>query len=240
MALYCISWRLSQPAATTATVTNNGTGSGPRQSSNYALDQLLIYVINPFSTRLVSLELDNTAVSGGTLTQTVLVLRRDTLQHVSVCGCKNVSLKYHINPWLQMHPLAQERSGGTGPLGYEHLALKSLYTYRCRHHRRRPYLPSNLARKESDSEPTHELVKTCFKLGIWTDTAWCTTPGARCYRRRGYVTMRVPQDPREVWVVYDRLWRSRNWLGPTDQSTLPCPAPGDQPCSFFWGHIVGS
>ena len=30
--------------------------------------------------------------------------------------------------------------------------------------------------------------------------------------------MRVPQDPREVWVVYDRLWRSRNWLGPLDHS----------------------
>lgn len=213
-----ISLRLYQPTVSTVAASNNNTGNRPRQSSNYALDQLLIYVINPFSTRLVSLELDNTAVSGGTLTQTVLVLRRDTLQHVSVRGCKNVSLKYHINPWLQMHALARERSGTGGPPGYEKLALKSLYTYRCRHHRRRPYLPSSLMRKESDSEPTHELVLTCHKLGIWTDTAWCTTPGVRCYRRRGYVTMRVPQDPREVWVVFDRLWRSRNWLGPVEQT----------------------
>lgn len=209
-----ISWRLQQPTGSSTAVANN---QPSRQSSNYALDQLLIYVINPFSTRLVSLELDNTAVSGGTLTQTVLVLRRDTLQHVSVRGCKNVSLKYHINPWLQIHALARERSEGSGPPGFDNLALKSLYTYRCRHHRRRPYLPSSLTRKESDSEPTHELVLTCHKLGIWTDTAWCTTPGARCFRRRGYVTMRVPQEPREVWVVYDRLWRSRNWLGSADQ-----------------------
>ena len=213
-----ISWRLYQP--TTATVTAVAAANltnGQRQSSNYALDQIILTVINPFSTRLASLELDNTAVSGTTLTSTVLILRRETLLHVSVRGCKNVSLKYHINPWLQMHALAREGPDSKGPPGFETLALKSLYTYRCRHHRRRPYLPSSLARKESDSEPTHELVSTCHKLGIWTDTAWCTTPGARCYRRRGYVKLRMPQDPREVWVVYDRLWRSRNWLGPVEQ-----------------------
>lgn len=212
-----ISWRLYQPATTVAMTANNA-ANGQRQSSNYALDQIILTVINPFSTRLASLELDNTAVSGTTLTSTVLILRRETLLHVSVRGCKNVSLKYHINPWLQMHALARESREPKGPPGFETLALKSLYTYRCRHHRRRPYLPSSLARKESDSEPTHELVTTCHKLGIWTDTAWCTTPGARCYRRRGYVKLRMPQDPREVWVVYDRLWRSRNWLGPVEQS----------------------
>ena len=27
------------------------------------------------------------------------------------------------------------------------------------------------------------------------------------------MSMRHPQDSREVWVVYDRLWRSKNWLG---------------------------
>ncbi|KAJ9606463.1 hypothetical protein H2200_009424 [Cladophialophora chaetospira] len=211
-----ISWRLYQPTTTAVTAAANA-ANGQRQASNYALDQIILTVINPFSTRLASLELDNTAVSGTTLTSTVLILRRETLLHVSVRGCKNVSLKYHINPWLQMHALARDKPDSIGPLGFEKLALKSLYTYRCRHHRRRPYLPSSLARKESDSEPTHELVSTCHKLGIWTDTAWCTTPGARCYRRRGYVKLRMPQDPREVWVVYDRLWRSRNWLGPVEQ-----------------------
>lgn len=217
-----MSWRLHQPAQAQSAANVHGNG-GPqtRQSSSYALDQLLMYVILPFSTRLTSLVLDNTAVSGATLFQTVMILRKDTLEHVSVRGCKNVSLKYHINPWLTMHAMALEQPQEIRPPELQRLALKSLYTYRCRHHRRRPYLPSSLAKKESDSEPTHELVLTCHKLGIWTDTAWCTTPGARCYRRRGYVTMRVQQDPREVWVVYDRLWRSRNWLGP------PPPANAD-------------
>lgn len=208
-----MSWRLHQPAQIPPPVNANAANQ-PRQSSSYALDQLLMYVILPFSTRLTSLVLDNTSVSGATLFQTVMILRKDTLEHVSVRGCKNVSLKYHINPWLTMHAMALEQPPEIRPPELQKLALKSLYTYRCRHHRRRPYLPSSLAKKESDSEPTHEVVLTCHKLGIWTDTAWCTTPGARCYRRRGYVTMRVQQDPREVWVVYDRLWRSRNWLGP--------------------------
>jgi hypothetical protein len=230
-----ISLRLYQPATvpTPAQIANN---PASKQQGSYSLDRILINIINPFSRCLQSLELDNTAVSGGTLTQTVLVLRRETLQHLSVRGCKNVSLKYHINPWLQMHVLAKEGGGSSGTYPYDKLALKSLYTYRCRHHRRRPYLPSSLARKESDSEPTHELVKTCHALGIWTDTAWCTTPGSRCFRRRGYVTMRSPQDPREVWVVYDRLWRSKNWLGAAD-STASAQTPASRlrrPDARFW------
>ena len=61
--------------------------------------------------------------------------------------------------------------------------------------------------------------RSAIPLNIWTDTAWCTSPGARCYRRAMYVTSRIPQDSREVWVVYDRLWRSKNWLGPPDESS---------------------
>lgn len=227
-----ISWRLYQPAAPIPA--SNANNPGVKQTGNYALDQLLINVINPYSTCLQSLELDNTAVSGGTLTQTVLILRRGTLQHLSVRGCKNVSLKYHINPWLQIHALAKEGSGAGGLFPYDKLALKSLYTYRCRHHRRRPYPPSSLTRKESDSEPTHELVKTCHSLGIWTDTAWCTTPGSRCFRRRGYVAMRAPADPREVWVVYDRLWRSKNWLGLSDSASQSSSTNGRKPDARFW------
>ncbi|KAK2767580.1 hypothetical protein FQN54_003738 [Arachnomyces sp. PD_36] len=188
-----------------------------RQSRPYALDQLLLTVILPFSPCLKSLELDNTAVSGQILTSTVLNLRRETLEHLSVRGCKNVSLKYHIIPYLTMFGLQydadMEKKVGTSP-ATKQLALKSLYTYRCRHHRRRPYLSSSLLRRDSDSEPTHELVNLCHKLGIWTDTAWCTTPAGRCFRRKGYVSMRVPQGAPEVWVVFDRLWRSKNWIGP--------------------------
>ncbi|KAJ5090923.1 hypothetical protein N7532_009607 [Penicillium argentinense] len=190
-----------------------------RQSRPYALDQLLMNVLVPFSVCLKSLELDNTAVSGQILVSTVLHARRETLEHVSVRGCKHVSLKYHIIPYLTMFGLQydvdMEKNIGSSQTT-RRLALKSLYTYRCRHHRRRPYLSVSLFRKDSDSEPTHELVNLCHKLGIWTDTAWCTTPAGRCFRRRGYVAMRVPHGSPEVWVVFDRLWRSKNWIGPVD------------------------
>ena len=192
-----------------------------RQSRQYALDQLLMSVVLPFSPCLKSLELDNTAVSGQILMSTVLHARRETLEHLSVRGCKNVSLKYHIIPYLTMFGLQfdveLENNTGVSPT-MRRLALKSLYTYRCRHHRRRPYLSSSLFRRDSDSEPTHELVNVCHKLGIWTDTAWCTTPAGRCFRRRGYVSMRVPQGAPEVWVVFDRLWRSKNWIGPASDN----------------------
>ena len=192
-----------------------------RQSRPYALDQLLMNVVIPFSGCLRSLELDNTAVSGQILISTVLHARRETLEHLSVRGCKNVSLKYHIIPYLTMFGLQydvdMEKNIGSSP-STKRLALKSLYAYRCRHHRRRPYLSASLLRKDSDSEPTHELVNLCHKLGIWTDTAWCTTPASRCFRRRGYVAMRVPQGSPEVWVVFDRLWRCKNWIGPVDSS----------------------
>lgn len=199
-----------------------GITDGLRQSQPYALDQLLMNVIVPFSPCLRSLELDNTAVSGQILISTVLHSRRETLEHLSVRGCKNVSLKYHIIPYLTMFGLQCDAGlGVSGNPPAQRLALKSLYTYRCRHHRRRPYLSSSLLRKDSDSEPTHELVNLCHKLGIWTDTAWCSTPAGRCLRRRGYVSMRVPQGSPEVWVAFDRLWRSKNWIGKLPQGDPP-------------------
>lgn len=218
-----LSFRLLYPSGTPSPLRIVMPGSSdpriPRQSRPYALDQLLMNVVVPFSPCLKSLELDNTAVSGQILISTVLHSRRETLEHLSVRGCKNVSLKYHIIPYLMMfglqYDVSMEDNIGSSP-ATKHLALKSLYTYRCRHHRRRPYLSSSLSRKDSDSEPTHELVNLCHKLGIWTDTAWCSTPAGRCFRRRGYVSMRAPQGSPEVWVVFDRLWRSKNWIGPVD------------------------
>ena len=194
----------------------------PRQSRPYALDMFLMNVVIPFSGCLKSLELDNTAISGENLTSTVLHSRRETLEHLSVRGCKNVSLKYHIVPFLTMFALQRdmdmENTSGTHSPGMKRLALKSLYAYRCRHHRRRPYLSSSLMRKDADAESTHELVNICHKLGIWTDTAWCTTPAGRCARRAGYVKSRFPHGAGspEVWVVFDRLWRSKNWIGPIE------------------------
>ncbi|OJJ35650.1 hypothetical protein ASPWEDRAFT_110754 [Aspergillus wentii DTO 134E9] len=234
-----LSFRLYYPSGTPPPVRVVIPGSSetlvPRQSRPYALDQLLMNVVVPFSPILKSLELDNTAVSGQILISTVLHSRRETLEHLSVRGCKNVSLKYHIIPYLTMFGLQydvdMETNSGTST-SKKHLALKSLYTYRCRHHRRRPYLSSSLVRKDSDSEPTHELVNLCHKLGIWTDTTWCSTPAGRCYRRRGYVSMRVPQGSAEVWVVFDRLWRSKNWIGPID-SSYRAPAERD---GKVWEH----
>ncbi|OAL64473.1 hypothetical protein A7C99_3907 [Trichophyton rubrum] len=221
-----LSFRLLLPSSTQVRPLVGATDSqgNQRQSRPYALDQLLLHVIVPFSPSLRSLDLDNTAVSGQNLISIVLSARRDTLEHISVRGCKNVSLKYHIIPYLTMFGL-QYDTETTNPLSpsskVKRLAIKSLYTYRCRHHRRRPYLTSSLLRRDSDSEPTHELVNLCHKLGIWTDTAWCTTPAGRCFRRRGYVAMRVPQGSPEVWVVFDRLWRSKNWIGASGDSNEP-------------------
>lgn len=191
--------------------------SPERQSRPYALDQLLMNVLAPFTTCLRSLELDNTAVSGQILVSTVMHARCETLEHLSIRGCKHVSLKYHIVPYLNLLGLQQDVDKATSFGSFQprkRLALKSLYAYRSRHHRRRPYLASSIFRKDSDAEPTHELVNLCHKLGIWTDTAWCTTPAGRCFRRRGYVAMRDPQGMTEAWVAFDRLWRCKNWIGP--------------------------
>ncbi|MCJ1354814.1 MAG: hypothetical protein MMC33_004804 [Icmadophila ericetorum] len=189
-------------------------------SKPYALDRLLVEVVVPFGTRLCNLDLDNTAVSGQTLTQTILPWQSGTLQHLSVRGCKNVSLKYHIVPYLTIHSL-QRVAALFNPLCHvEKLSLKSLYTFRCRHHRRRPYFTGSLHRRDSDAEPTHELIKICHNLGIWTDTAWCPTPAGRCLRRKEYYTGRGTDGRGEIWVVYDRLWRSSNKLGQSENRAV--------------------
>lgn len=200
---------------------SSGESSAVR-SKPYALDQLLMAIVLPFGTRLISLDLDHTAVAGDTLTSIVLHSRRETLQHLSVRGCKQVSLKYNIMPFLTLFSLQKSASEiqKSGPV--PGLALRSLYTFRCRHHRRRPYTPASLLRKDSDSIHTHELIKICYDLGIWTDTAWCPTPGGRCLKRKDYSVGRGTPDARtEVWVVYDRLWRSGNRLGPAVYSESP-------------------
>ncbi|KAL8808323.1 MAG: hypothetical protein Q9182_000143 [Xanthomendoza sp. 2 TL-2023] len=193
------------------------------QSKPYALDQLLISVVLPFGTCMRCLDLDQTAVSGHTLTSSILPARRETLQHLSIRGCKNVSLKYHILPYLNLFKLQQSIDVSGARKRTDHLALRSLYTFRCRHHRRRPYLASSLLRRDSDSEPTHELIKICRSLDIWTDTGWCPTPGGRCFRRKDYFAGRGMNDAQnEVWVVFDRLWRSGNRIGPLEtQSQWP-------------------
>ncbi|CAG7924534.1 unnamed protein product [Penicillium olsonii] len=224
-----LSFRLQFPSGTPLNASTDPNVPDPaplRQSRPYALDMFLMNVVMPFSGCLKSLELDNTAISGENLTSTVLHARRETLEHLSVRGCKNVSLKYHIVPFLTMFALQCDidmEKKTANSLGMKKLALKSIYAYRCRHHRRRPYLSSSLMRKDADAESTHELVNICHKLKIWTDTAWCTTPAGRCARRAGYVKSRFPHGAGspEVWVVFDRLWRSKNWIGPVEDGPTP-------------------
>lgn len=190
------------------------TETAERASRAYALDALLIQVVVPVGTRLRSLDLCNTAVSGMPLISNVVEPRRNTLQHLSVRGCKNVSVKYHIVPFLQTQ--LQTQAAG---FQLTKLALESLYTYRCRHHRRRPYLPTSLIRRDSDSEPTHELIDLCHRLRIWTDTAWCPTPGPRCFRRKEYYASRATPGNAEVWVPFDRLWRCGNRVGSAEDAS---------------------
>ena len=203
-----LSFRLPQPAVTVGSPGNETPDSRERQSKQYSFDALLKQVIAPNGTRITSLDLCNTAVNGIALVGSVLAPHLDTLQHLSVRGCKNVSIKYHIVPFLEPYTLKD------APWMRNQLALKSLYTYRCRHHRRRPYLPSSLIRRDSDSDPTHQLIEICHQLGIWSDTAWCPTPGGRCYRRKDYHAGRAAPQNMEVWVPFDRLWRSSNRIGP--------------------------
>lgn len=215
-----LSFRLAQPAAAAGSPGNETPDNRERHSKPYAFDALLKQVIHPYGARLTSLDLCNTAVSGIALVGSVLTPRIHCLRHLSVRGCKNVSIKYHIVPFLEPYTVKES------PWGPKDLALKSLYTYRCRHHRRRPYLPSSLVRRDSDSDPTHQLIEICHKLGIWTDTAWCPTPGGRCFRRKDYHTGRAGPQNMEVWVPYDRLWRSSNRIGPVDGEGSLGPADG--------------
>lgn len=184
------------------------TPDGKKEHDKYhPLNDLLFDIIIPLATRLRSLDLCNTSISGSDLFCVVMYPMHDTIQHLSVRGCKEVSIKYHIVPFLRRG----KKKGN--------LALQSLYTYRCRHHRRRPYLPSSLVRRDSDSEPTHELIELCHEMEIWTDTAWCPTPGGRCFRRKEYHGNRAAPGTSEVWVPFDRLWRSGNRIGPSENAS---------------------
>jgi len=101
------------------------------------LDVFLIRIVIPLATTLNSLDLCNTAVSDVALVFNILQPRTATLEHLSVRGCKNVSIKYHIVPFLHLHNLKEYPE-------VDKLALKSLYTFGCMHHWQQPYLPSSL------------------------------------------------------------------------------------------------
>jgi hypothetical protein len=217
---YSLTWRNlsfklqeANPAPAVSSVSVNA-----ENTQNKSCDYLVQEIVVPFSLHLRSLDLDNTGVSGDVLTTQVLLQRRDTLEHLSVRGCRNVSLKYSILPHLELYARKPTRFKSRNSLFDKKFALKSLYVYRCRHHRRRPYLGSSADKSDSDSYATHKLVLECRRLGIWTDTGWCTTPAGRCQRRRSYANSRLGTGPPEVWVPFDRLWRSRNRIGAVEGS----------------------
>lgn len=83
-------------------------------------------------------------------------------------------------------------------------ALKSLYVYKARGVRRKPFL---IDRKPADGdEPSRYLTTLAASLGIWVDLGLCPTPRLRCPRRReilrrGKENFCVPFDKR--WWIHD-------------------------------------
>ena len=184
---------------------------------------LTLMMIMPLGSRLRNLDLDNTLINGATLISWVLPKQQATLAHLSVRGCKNVSLKYHITEYLTDYKhlkMAAARRGRPVAGSRSGFALQSLYVYKTRHHRRRPYFQSSLNRTDSDAMPTHDLIAMCLELGIWTDIGWCPTPGERCTRRKEYHLGRGSDSRNEIWMTFDRLWRSNNRIG-LDSSEKP-------------------
>ncbi|KAF8429037.1 hypothetical protein EV426DRAFT_702824 [Tirmania nivea] len=180
----------------------------------YNLDALLS--ILPFEGRLVSLNVDWTAITGHYLFKLVDKCAA-TLQHLSVRGCRKVSIKHHIVPhFVHQHLIepytisSSPELAGTGSGGWEkrrerpNRALRSLHAWKARGVRRKPFL---IDRKEADGdEPTRYLTTLAAALGIFVDVGLCSTPKLRCPRRRE-ITRRIRE---KYCVPFDRRWRETN------------------------------
>jgi len=180
----------------------------------YNLDALLS--ILPFEGRLVSLNVDWTAITGHYLFKLVDKCAT-TLQHLSVRGCRKVSIKHHIVPhFVHQHLIepytisSSPELAGTGSGGWKtrgekpYRALKSLHAWKARGVRRKPFL---IDRKEADGdEPTRYLTTLAAALGIFVDVGLCSTPKLRCPRRRE-ITRRIRE---KYCVPFDRRWRETN------------------------------
>ena len=169
------------------------------QGTVYNLDRLLQSL--PVDGRIVSLTLDWTAVSGYFLFNKILDRCQNTLEHLSVRGCRKVSIKHHIVPHFvyqtSIQPLAETSWGQPR----QRPALKSLYVYKARGVRRKPFL---IDRKPADGdEPSRYLTSLCADLGIWLDLALCPTPHLRCPRRREILR----RGKEKFCVPFDKRWR---------------------------------
>ncbi|KAF8471778.1 hypothetical protein BDZ91DRAFT_846403 [Kalaharituber pfeilii] len=180
----------------------------------YNLDALLS--ILPLEGRLVSLNVDWTAITGHYLFKVVDKCAA-TLQHLSVRGCRKVSIKHHIVPhFVHQHLIepytisSRPELAGTGSGGWgtkterPHRALKSLHAWKARGVRRKAFL---IDRKEADGdEPTRYLTTLAAALDIFVDVGLCSTPKLRCPRRR-----EITRRGREKYCVpFDRRWRETN------------------------------
>jgi hypothetical protein len=163
----------------------------------YNLDKLLQCL--PVDSRIVSLTLDWTAVSGSFLFNKILDRCSQTLEHLSVRGCRKVSIKHHIVPHFvyqsSIFPLGDHGRDQKAP------ALKSLYVYKARGVRRKPFL---IDRKPADGdEPSRYLTTLAANLGIWVDLGLCPTPKLRCPRRREILR----RGKENFCVPFDKRWR---------------------------------
>lgn len=180
----------------------------------YNLDALLSVL--PLEGRLVSLNVDWTAITGHYLFKLVDKCAA-TLQHLSVRGCRKVSIKHHIVPHFVHQFLIEPYAistlpgqAGTGSGGWgvrkerPYRALKSLHAWKARGVRRKPFL---IDRKEADGdEPTRYLTTLAAALNIFVDVGLCSTPKLRCPRRRE-ITRRIRE---KYCVPFDRRWRETN------------------------------
>ncbi|TGZ81940.1 hypothetical protein EX30DRAFT_240009 [Ascodesmis nigricans] len=179
----------------------------------YNLDSLLQSL--PVEGRITSLTLDWTAVSGYFLFNKILDRCQHTLEHLSVRGCRKVSIKHHIVPHFvfqtQIQPVRDRALGGSQPKP----VLKSLYVYKARGVRRKPFL---IDRKPADGdEPSRYLTTLCDTLGIWLDLGLCPTPRLRCPRRRELAR----RGKERFCVPFDRRWRVQevnNHLSPVQSA----------------------
>ncbi|KAI9834697.1 MAG: hypothetical protein M1826_000100 [Phylliscum demangeonii] len=182
----------------------------------YVLDALLGSVLqHRLGSHLRTIDLDGSGVCWPALQANVLSDPASKVEHFSVRRCLNVSLTFHLYPWLRSLHMRPFPSGG--------LALKSIYFSGCLHARTSPFPHEQLRRADSEPAILHAFLELCHQSGIWTDMAWCTTPGPRCERRKELYASSTEALGTKIWIPFDRLWRSNNQVGvqPTAQGRIP-------------------
>ena len=182
----------------------------------YNLDKYISSL--PLEKGITSLTLDWTAVTGLFLFGPLMSRCQSTLEHLSVRGCRKVSIKHHIVPYLVYQDDVEPYSVSTANPPPKR-ALKSLYVYKARGVRRKPFL---IDRKPADGdEPSRYLTTLAEKLGIWTDLGLCPTPKLRCPRRREILR----RGKEKYCVPFDKRWRVQDPDAGPNNPTLKLLSP---------------